>query len=55
MRSTPEEHHMMESVVEDGVVPELLAQRDPGELFVIRNAGKLVPAYRRPPPVRAPS
>jgi len=27
------------------VVPELLTQMDPGELFVIRNAGNIVPSY----------
>ncbi|HEY2039488.1 MAG TPA: carbonic anhydrase [Edaphobacter sp.] len=27
------------------VIPELLTQREPGELFVIRNAGNIVPAY----------
>jgi carbonic anhydrase len=27
------------------VVPELLTQREPGELFPIRNAGNIVPSY----------
>lgn len=27
------------------VVPELLIQREPGDLFVIRNAGNIVPSY----------
>jgi carbonic anhydrase len=27
------------------VVPELLTQQEPGELFVIRNAGNIVPSY----------
>ncbi len=27
------------------MVPELLTQREPGELFVIRNAGNIVPGY----------
>ena len=27
------------------VVPELLTQREPGELFVIRNAGNIIPSY----------
>jgi len=28
-----------------GVIPELLTQSDPGELFVIRNAGNIVSSY----------
>jgi carbonic anhydrase len=27
------------------VIPELLTQAEPGELFVIRNAGNIVPSY----------
>jgi len=27
------------------VVPELLTQRDPGDIFVIRNAGNIIPSY----------
>ena len=27
------------------IVPELVTQREPGELFVIRNAGNIVPSY----------
>jgi carbonic anhydrase len=27
------------------VIPELLTQQEPGELFVIRNAGNIVPSY----------
>jgi Carbonic anhydrase len=27
------------------IVPELLTQREPGEMFVIRNAGNIVPSY----------
>ncbi len=27
------------------VVPELLTQREPGEIFVVRNAGNIIPSY----------
>ena len=27
------------------VVPEVLTQRDPGDLFVVRNAGNIIPSY----------
>ena len=27
------------------VVPEVLTQRDPGEIFVVRNAGNIIPSY----------
>jgi carbonic anhydrase len=30
-------------------VPELLTQREPGDLFVIRNAGNIVPCYGQEP------
>lgn len=31
------------------VVPELLTQQDPGDIFVIRNAGNIVPSYSAEP------
>src|SRR5471030_456529 len=31
------------------VVPELLTQQDPGDIFVIRNAGNIVPSYSSEP------
>jgi carbonic anhydrase len=31
------------------VVPELLTQQDPGDIFVIRNAGNIVPSYSTQP------
>src|SRR5208282_2839700 len=27
------------------VVPEVLTQRDPGDIFVVRNAGNIIPSY----------
>ena len=27
------------------VVPEVLTQREPGEIFVVRNAGNIIPSY----------
>ncbi len=27
------------------VVPELLTQREPGDIFVVRNAGNIIPSY----------
>ncbi len=35
------------------IAPDLLAQTEPGELFVLRNAGNLVPPYGGPPGAEA--
>ena len=36
------------------LVPELVTQQEPGELFVIRNAGNIVPSFGPEPAVSPP-
>jgi carbonic anhydrase len=38
-------HILFISCSDSRVMPELLTQRQPGEMFVIRNAGNIVPSY----------
>jgi carbonic anhydrase len=38
-------HTLFVACSDSRVVPELLTQREPGEMFVIRNAGNIVPSY----------
>ncbi|MFF3862657.1 carbonic anhydrase [Streptomyces sp. NPDC002209] len=45
LATTHRPHTLFISCSDARVVPELITQREPGELFVIRTAGNLVPAH----------
>jgi hypothetical protein len=43
--SEQEINSVLVSCSDSRMVPELVTQREPGDLFVIRNAGNIVPSY----------